>query len=398
MSEQGKIGVIVVAGGKGLRLQRHADDMPKQYRVLGGKTILERTLFGFLALDFIDYVLPVIGVDHREMFSALALSHPKLLSCVIGGGERQESCFLGLQALEKAGIERVLIHDGARPFVEKKLVLRVCRALENHDGALPVLPVTDTIKQSEDGKTILATMNRSELWAAQTPQGFQYKKILAAHRKARKLAQGLTDDAAVAEWANMDVILVKGDERAFKITTNSDFLRAETMLNGENQMEPRVGSGMDIHRFEPGDKVRLGGVDIPHSAKLKGHSDADAALHVLTDALLGALAEGDIGTHFPPSEAKWKGEPSETFLTFAANRVQERGGRIVHLDLTINCEAPKIGPVSKQIKDNIARICDMSASRVSVKATTSEKLGFVGRSEGLMTLGTATIELPRGDD
>ena len=398
MNKRGKTGVIVVAGGTGTRALRHGEDVPKQYRLLGGRAVLARTISSFLDMDGVDYVLPVIGAGHGKMFAALGLFHPKLLECVVGGAERQESCYLGLLAFEKNGIERVLIHDGARPFVSPELVERVCLALKNHDGALPVLPVTDTIKRSKNGKSILATMDRNELWAAQTPQGFLFEKILGAHRDAHSEAKGLTDDAAVAEWAGLDVVLVAGDEKAFKITSNDDFVRAEAELNKENNMETRVGSGMDIHQFEPGDNVRLGGVDIAHNARLKGHSDADAALHVLTDALLGALAEGDIGAHFPPSEAKWKGAPSDTFLAFAAKRVQKRGGRIVHLDLTINCELPKIGPVAEQMRKNIARICSVSVGRVSVKATTSEKMGFVGRGEGIMTLGTATIEIPGGEN
>lgn len=395
-NERLKLGVIVVAGGSGSRAQMVGEDLPKQYRNIGAKPVLAHTLSAFWQIEAVDWVLPVIGETHRALYDSMGLADKKLLPPVIGDDTRQGSTLNGLEALEALGPDIVMIHDGARPFVDKALVRRVCDALKQHEGALPVLDVSDTIKRSYDGKTIARTEDRSELFAAQTPQGFDFAKILAAHKNAQNVTTSFTDDASIGEWAGLDILLVAGSKKAFKITRQEDFLRAEAELNGYKMTETRVGSGMDIHQFEPGDSVRLGGVDIAHDAKLRGHSDADAALHVLTDALLGALAEGDIGTHFPPSETKWKGEPSETFLSFAANRVRENGGRIVHLDLTINCEMPKIGPVSKQIQANIARICDISPRRVSVKATTSEKMGFVGRGEGLMTLGTATIEVPRG--
>ncbi len=392
-----KLGVIVVAGGSGSRAQIDGNDIPKQYRYIGTKPVLAHTLSAFLQLEAVDWVLPVIGETHRALYyDSMGLADEKLLPPVIGDDTRQGSTLNGLLALEAMAPDIVMIHDGARPFVDGALVGRVSDALKDHEGALPVLEMSDTIKRSYDGKTIAGTEERSELFAAQTPQGFDFVKILAAHKNAAKMSNSFTDDASIGEWAGLDMVLVTGREKAFKITKPEDFVRAEAELNGYEMTETRVGSGMDIHQFEPGDSVRLGGVDIAHDAKLKGHSDADAALHVLTDALLGALAEGDIGTHSPPSEEKWKGEPSKTFLSFAANRVRENGGRIVHLDLTINCEMPKIGPVSEQIQANIARICDVSPRRVSVKATTSEKMGFVGRGEGLMTLGTATIELPRG--
>ncbi len=398
MKNNPAIAVIVVAAGTGARAERHSDELPKQYRLLGGKAVLAHALEAFLDEDAVDFVVPVINPDHGKLFEALQLSHPKLLAPVMGGAQRQASCLAGLEALVPHAPDLVLLHDAARPFVAPETIKAISLALQTHDGALPVLPVTDTIKRSSDGTRIEATEDRSELWRAQTPQGFRFDKILAAHRKAAKQPDGFTDDAAIGEWAGLDVVLVPGHENTFKITRPGDFDRAQMMIGQMENFETRVGSGLDIHQFEPGDSVRLGGADFPHDAKLKGHSDADAALHVLTDALLGALAEGDIGTHFPPGDKKWKGASSEVFLRFAASRVSARGGRISHLDLTIVCEAPKIAPKSTKIRQNVARICKISESRVSVKATTSEKMGFIGRKEGLMTMATATIELPREDD
>jgi len=398
MNKSAKIATIVVAGGGGSRARRHEGDCPKQYRLLGGRAVLAHTLDAFLQLDLIDLVLPVIGAGHEKFYERLKLGHDKLLPAVFGGPERQNSSLAGLLALKEHDPDYVLIHDAARPFVDRKTVARICRALKTHHGAVPVLPLSDTIKRSSDGISIEGTENRAHLWAAQTPQGFVFDALLAAHENAASQPSPFSDDAGVAQWAGLDVVMVAGHKQSFKITTDEDFARAEAILQRSSQMETRVGSGLDIHQFEAGDNVRLGGVDFPHTAKLKGHSDADAALHVLTDAVLGALAEGDIGSHFPPGDPKWKNASSEVFLSFAAGRVKARGGRIVHLDLTIVCEMPKIGPKAREVKQNIANICQISPERVSVKATTSEKMGFVGRGEGLMTLGSATIEVGRGED
>ena len=398
MNVLSKLAVIVVAAGGGQRARRFAGDRAKQYRKVGGKPVLAHALEALLEQDCVDLVLPVIGDGHQEFYDGLGLGHKKLLPPVVGGAERQQSTYAGLLALEEFSPDLVLVHDAARPFVAPETLGHIRTALQRHDGALPVLPLGDTIKRSADGVVIEATEDRRQLWAAQTPQGFDFEKLLVAHRRAADRPEAFTDDAAVAEWAGLDVVMVPGSPGAFKITTNEDFARAAAVIAEEKPMETRVGTGLDIHQFEPGDKVRLGGVDFAHDAGLKGHSDADAALHVLTDALLGALAEGDIGTHFPPGEVEWKNAASEVFLSFAAGRVRARGGRIVHLDLTIVCEAPKIGPKTSKVQQSIAKICKISESRVSVKATTSEKLGFVGRKEGLMTMGAATIELPRGDD
>ncbi len=390
-----KVAVIIVAAGQGVRATTGPTGVPKQYVPLACIPLLSRSVAAFDMHDAVDLILPVIGRDHGAFYSALNLTSGKLLSPATGAASRQGSVLNGLLALEPHTPDLVLIHDAARPLVPAQVIENVLNALVDSKAALPVVPVTDTIKRSSDGAFAAGTLDRAVLWAAQTPQGFDFKSILDAHRAAATHDQEFTDDAAIAEWKGFEVKLVQGHPRNLKVTRPEDFALAEHWLGSGRLMETRTGTGLDIHRFEPGDKVRLAEVDIPHTARLSGHSDADAALHVLTDALLGALAEGDIGQHFPPSDQRWKGEPSRTFLQFAAERVAERGGRIVHLDLTLMCEAPKIGPVSHQMRQNIAEICAIDVSRVSVKATTAEKMGFVGRGEGLLAQGTATIELPR---
>lgn len=392
------VAVIVVAAGSGTRASNGAADLPKQYRPLAGVPLLKRSIDAFALRDDVDWVLPVISPEHAAYFKALGLDGANLLPAVPGGATRQESVAAGLAVLVDKAPDLVLIHDAARPMVSAVLIDRVLAALKAHSAVLPVTPVTDTIKRTDDGATAAGTEDRERLRAAQTPQGFVFADILGAHQVAAGSDEEFTDDAAIAEWAGMNVALVDGDTRNIKVTRHEDFALAEFLLGEGTMMETRTGTGLDIHRFVPGEFVRLAEVDIPHVARLDGHSDADAALHVLTDAILGALVEGDIGTHFPPSDHAWKDAPSRTFLGFAADRVIQRGGRIVHLDLTLMCEAPKIGPYAAEMRENIAAICGIDASRVSVKATTSEKMGFVGRREGLFAQGTATIELPREED
>jgi 2-C-methyl-D-erythritol 4-phosphate cytidylyltransferase/2-C-methyl-D-erythritol 2,4-cyclodiphosphate synthase len=393
-----KTALIVVAAGRGTRAGNGERDLPKQYRPLAGIPVLRRTITRLLAMDSVDLVLPVIHPDDAGLYQGLALSHAKLLAPVNGGDTRQLSVLAGLQALEEIEPQHVLIHDAARPFVDAQTVNNVVTALEDADAVLPVTLVVDTIKRSTDGRTVGGTEDRTQLYAAQTPQGFDYKSILSAHRRAAEMSDGFTDDAAIAEWARIPVTLAWGSMDNIKLTSAEDFTRAERFLQGEEAMETRVGTGYDVHPFTPGDAVILGGVTIPHTAKLKGHSDADAGLHVITDALLGALAEGDIGTHFPPSDPQWKGAPSSTFLKFAVERVAARGGRIINLDLTIICEAPKIAPHTKDLRQSIADICNISVDRVSVKATTSEKMGFVGRQEGIATMAAVSVQVPRSED
>lgn len=389
------VAVIVVAAGRGVRASKDAQALPKQYRLIRGVPLLARTIAQLQAIDAINLVLPVIHSDDADLYASLDLKGPHLLAPVNGGATRQLSVLAGLNALDEHKPDYVLIHDAARPFISKDVVDGVIAGLAEAEAVLPVTTVIDTIKRSTDGRTVGGTEDRTQLYAAQTPQGFHFAAILKAHRRAAEISDSFTDDAAIAEWAKIPVALSQGSVDNIKITSPEDFTRAEKFLDGTEPMETRVGTGYDVHRFEPGDAVTLGGISIPHSAKLKGHSDADAGLHVLTDAILGALAEGDIGTHFPPSDPKWEGEPSTTFLKFATERVKAGNGRIVHLDLTIMCEQPKIGPHTIALRQSIAEICGISIGRVSVKATTSEKMGFVGREEGIATMGTATIEMPR---
>ncbi len=390
MTAQRSIAVIVVAAGVGERM----GGGPKQYRMLAGKPVLARTIEAFTRRDDITWVLPVIHPSHRELYAGLQLSHSKLQEPVIGAMKRQGSVLAGLEALGGQVPDLVLIQDAARPLVDDEVISGVVAALGA--AALPVLLVTDTIKRSSDGRLAEGTEDRRTLFAAQTPQGFAYQSILDAHRRAASEPTEFTDDAAIAEWAGMAVTLTKGSPRNIKLTHPEDFERAERLLGGK-PMETRTGSGFDVHPFEPGDAVWLGGVCIPHTARLKGHSDADAALHALTDALYGAIGESDIGAYFPPSDPQWKGAASRIFLEHAAGLVKNRGGRIVNLDLTIVAEAPKILPHAAAMKAVIADACGIPVTRVAIKATTSEKLGFTGRGEGIVAMATATVELPRED-
>jgi 2-C-methyl-D-erythritol 4-phosphate cytidylyltransferase/2-C-methyl-D-erythritol 2,4-cyclodiphosphate synthase len=393
MTQSRTIVALVVAAGRG---ERAGDGgTPKQYRPIAGVPLLSRTISALLAVGQIDRVVPVIGADQEELFDALGLADPRLGAPVIGGDTRQVSVLKGLEALAGDPPDIVLIHDGARPFIDAALVGNVVAALDDADGALPVTLVTDTIKRSNDGKTVGGTEDRTQLFAAQTPQGFHFAPIYDAHRRAIAMSDGFTDDAAIAEWANLSVALARGDARNIKITLPGDFERAARMVGEEARMETRVGSGFDVHAFAEGDAVILGNISIPHTARLKGHSDADVVLHALSDALYGALADGDIGKHFPPSENEWKDADSAIFLEHAVSLVRQRGGRLVHLDVTIICERPKIGPHVDAMRERIAQIAQISASRVAVKATTSERLGFTGREEGIAAQAVATIEVPQ---
>ena len=391
------IAAIVVAAGRGERVSASGNSEPKQYRLLSGTPVLSRTIAALLDVEAVGAVLPVIHPEHRDRYEALGLSGSRLLEPVAGGISRQASVLAGLQALEPRSPDLVLIQDAARPFVDRALIEGVIGALGRHEAALPAVPVTDTIKRSTDGKTVAATEDRHTLFAAQTPQGFRFQRILSAHLRAAGLAREFTDDAAIAEWAGMTVALTQGSTRNIKLTLPEDFARAERLIGGDSRMETRIGSGFDVHPFEAGDAVWLGGVKIDHSMTLKGHSDADVALHALTDAIYGALGEGDIGTHFPPSSPQWRGAASSIFLQHATELVTERGGRIVNLDVTIVCEAPRIGPHVAAMKRAIAAISGISADRIAIKATTSERLGFTGREEGVVAMATASIELPRVD-
>jgi 2-C-methyl-D-erythritol 4-phosphate cytidylyltransferase/2-C-methyl-D-erythritol 2,4-cyclodiphosphate synthase len=391
------IAVIVVAAGKGERAGLDGNATPKQYRKLLGIPVLSRTISAFLDYSQVTQVVAVINGDHRDRYDALGLTDARLLPPVSGGASRQASVLEGLKALAPLRPDLVLIQDAARPFASPGLIGDVIAALQQHDGALPTLPITDTIKKSLDGRAVVGTEDRRLLFSAQTPQGFRFGQIFSAHMRAGTVRRDFTDDAEIAEWAGLRVAMVMGEASNIKITHPQDFARAEQILLGDERMETRIGTGYDVHSFEPGDAVWLGGVRIPHKAKLNGHSDSDVALHALTDAILGAIGAGDIGTHFPPSDMQWKGAASTIFLRHAADLVEQAGGRIVNCDVTIVAEAPKIGPHAPAMRAVIAETLSISADRVGIKATTNEKLGFIGREEGIVAMASASVEMPRGE-
>jgi 2-C-methyl-D-erythritol 4-phosphate cytidylyltransferase/2-C-methyl-D-erythritol 2,4-cyclodiphosphate synthase len=363
--------------------------MPKQYCTLGGASVLRHVVLALSEHPRIRNVLVVIRPEDRPLFdSAVAGLH--IMRPVAGGPTRQGSVRLGLEALASDRPERVLVHDGARPFPDNALIDRVIDGLDRAAAAIPCVALLDTIKRAE-GDLIRATIDRSGLWRAQTPQGFHYDAILAAHRAAA--GRELTDDAAVAEAAGLATLLVAGSEDNIKVTTSDDLAAAERLL-AARQMDVRVGQGFDAHAFAPGDHVWLCGVRIPNDASLAGHSDADVGLHALTDAVLGAVGEGDIGMHFPSSDPQWRGASSDRFLRHAADLVRARGGGIAAVDVTIICERPKIGPHRGTMIERVAAILGLSADRVSVKATTTDHLGFTGRGEGIAAQAVATVRLP----
>jgi 2-C-methyl-D-erythritol 4-phosphate cytidylyltransferase/2-C-methyl-D-erythritol 2,4-cyclodiphosphate synthase len=375
---------LVVSAGIG---QRVGGSTPKQYLSVAGQPILRRSLLPFLAHPRIDAVRVVIHPDARPLYDA-ATAGLALLDPVHGGETRQNSVRFGLESLAAQAPDRVLIHDAARPFVDDALIDRVLDALDASPGAIPAVAVADTLKRGAAGR-IETTVPREGLWRAQTPQGFRYADVLALHHRFAGTAY--TDDAALLEAGGLAVALVDGSEDNFKITTADDLRRAAVILGGG---ETRMGTGFDVHAFHAGDHVMLGGVKVPHDKGLEGHSDADVALHALTDALLGAIAEGDIGVHFPPTDPRWKGASSDRFLRHAAYLAQAKGAVIVNVDLTVICERPKIGPHRPAMVKRIAEILSIDPGRVSVKGTTTERLGFLGRGEGIGAQAVATIRLP----
>jgi len=377
---------LIVAAGRG---RRFGGDLPKQYHDLAGRMVLRHTLAAFATNPQINAVRAVIHPDDRQLYDIAATGLP-VLDPVDGGASRQDSVRFGLESLEALAPDRVLIHDAARPFVDAGTISRVIAALGEQDAVLPVVPVADTLKRGQDG-LVIDTVSRDGLFRAQTPQGFRFERILAAHRATA--GQELTDDAAVAERAGMRVALVAGAEDNVKITTAADLERARRLFEGAGEI--RTGSGYDVHRFSEGDGTWLCGIKVPHEFGLLGHSDADVGLHALTDALLGAIAAGDIGHHFPPSDPRWKGAPSHLFLAHAATLIAARGGRIVNVDVTLICERPKVGPHRPAMTTRLAEILGIDQGRISVKATTTEELGFTGRREGIAAQATASVWLPR---
>lgn len=385
---------IILAAGRG---ERAGGDRPKQYRDIGGKPVLRRAVQAFLGHPGIATVQVVFQPEDQAFYDA-AMTGLALPAPVSGGASRQASVLAGLRALNRtdAPPDIVLIHDAARAFVSQDIISRVIDAVVagagDNEGAIPALPVSDTLKRG--GAHVEETVERADLWRAQTPQGFPFAAILKAHEAHAD--KELTDDAAVAQAAGMRVRIVEGDERNIKITRSEDFAKD----NSEEHMvthDIRTGFGYDVHQFEAGDAVTLCGIEIPFEQKLKGHSDADAGLHAITDALLGAIAAGDIGDHFPPSDPQWKDAASDVFLRHAMGLVRRQGGEILNIDVTLICEAPKIAPHRAKMRARVAEILDIAEERVSVKATTTEKLGFTGRGEGLAAQAVATVAL-KGQD
>lgn len=375
---------LIVAAGRGQRL---GDATPKQYLALGDGTVISRAVVALLAHPAVDAVRVVIHPDDRGLYDAAvrSVADPRLGPPVAGGARRADSVLAGLEALAEAAPERVLIHDAARPFVPPAVIGAVLAALDETPAAFPALPVVDALWRGT-GSAATTPAPRDGLWRAQTPQGFRFAAILAAHRAHEGDA---LDDVAVAIAAGHAVTIVPGDEAAFKITTAADLERARAMTGAP--MDIRTGNGFDVHAFGAGDAVTLCGVEIAHDRGLVGHSDADVGLHALTDAIFGALAEGDIGQWFPPSDPQWKGADSAIFLARAAERARVRGFTVSSLDCTLVCEAPKVGPHAAAMRAAVAAIVGIDADRVSVKATTSERLGFTGRGEGIAALATATL-------
>lgn len=372
---------LVVAAGKSARA---GGDVPKQYRLLGGKPMLRWSAEAFSRHPEIDRVHVVVAAGEEERAAGILAGLP--VSIGVGGASRQESVLNGLRQLQSAAAPaRVLVHDAARPLLSASLIDRVLQGLQSDPGSCPALPVVDSLRLG--GESIEAEVPRERLWRVQTPQGFDFSLLLAAHVSA---TEGATDDAEVLRAAGHRVRIVEGDARAMKVTLPQDFEMAERMLDWVSVS----GSGYDVHRFGPGDHVWLCGVPVPHEAGLLGHSDADVGLHALTDAILGALGDGDIGAHFPPSDPRWKGASSDRFLAHAASLVAAAGGRILHCDVTLICEAPKVGPHRDRMLARIGEILGDHRPRVSVKATTTEGLGFTGRREGIAAQATATIRLP----
>jgi 2-C-methyl-D-erythritol 4-phosphate cytidylyltransferase / 2-C-methyl-D-erythritol 2,4-cyclodiphosphate synthase len=387
---------LIVAAGRG---SRAGGGVPKQYRLLAGRPVLVRTLEAFLTHPSVDRVCVVIHPDDNEPYdTAVASLAPLLAKRLIppaeGGETRQDSVRFGLERLGEPDGAVVLVHDAARPFVDAALIDRAIGAGES-GAAVPGVPVTDTIKLIAPDGDVAGTPDRSSLRAIQTPQAFRYGPLLAAHRRAAEAGlHGFTDDGALAEWAGLTVQVFDGAPHNIKLTHPADFAEAERRLKDEAMTYvTRLGTGFDVHAFTQGDHVWLGGVRVPHDRGVLAHSDGDVILHALTDAVLGALADGDIGTHFPPSDTQWRGASSDRFLAHAVGLVRQRGGIVDHLDATLLCERPRLGPHREAMRQRIAEIAGLRLDQVSLKATTTEKLGFIGRREGIAAQAAATIRL-----
>ncbi|MES2029925.1 MAG: bifunctional 2-C-methyl-D-erythritol 4-phosphate cytidylyltransferase/2-C-methyl-D-erythritol 2,4-cyclodiphosphate synthase [Pseudomonadota bacterium] len=388
-----KTAAIIVAAGRGLRA---GSGGPKQYRMIGGRSVIARAMEPFCNHPQVFAVQPITNPDDIAVFNE-AVSELRYHAPANGGATRQASVRAGLEALADHAPDIVLIHDAARPFVTPALIDRAIAAAQITGAAVPGVAVTDTIKQVNEAGHVEATPDRARLRSAQTPQAFRFDVILEAHRRAAKEGRDdFTDDAALAEWAGLTVATFEGDLANMKLTTPEDFIREEARL-AASLGDIRMGTGYDVHAFGDGDHLMICGVRVPHTRGFLAHSDGDVGLHALVDAILGALADGDIGSHFPPSDPQWKGAASDKFLKYAVDRVTARGGRIANLEVTLICERPKIGPLRDSMREKISEITGVALSRVAVKATTSERLGFTGREEGIAATAAATIRLPWTD-
>lgn len=391
------IGIVIVAAGRGERAGS-PEEGPKQYRAIGGRPVIARTLEKFVTWPQTAKIVIVIHRDDEKLLrSALEMiadsSGSSGVEIAFGGATRQQSVLAGVRQLEKTGVSHVMIHDAVRPFCDHDLLDRVAAALAaGAPAVLPAMPVTDTLKRAGSDALVTETVPRAGLYAAQTPQSFRLADILAAHEKA---AAGnktdFTDDAAIAEWAGLPVTVVAGSADNVKLTIKRDIAMADEKLSAGLLPDVRTGNGYDVHQLEPGDGVTLCGVFIPHDQTLKGHSDADVALHALTDALLATCGAGDIGDHFPPSDPQWRGAPSRIFIEHAARIVREHGGTIMNADVSLIAEAPKVGPHREAMRAKLSEFLGISLERCSVKATTNEQIGFVGRREGIAAIATATV-------
>ncbi len=391
------IAVIVVAAGRGERAGSSSEG-PKQYRKIGGFPVISHTIRALLIQARVSEVVAVIHADDVAMFKRSWPPQDERVRFVLGGETRQVSTRLGLLTLKENPPRYVMIHDAVRPFVDLALLNRIAANLDDDIGVLPALQISDTIKRQDAGGHIAETIPRKNLFTAQTPQAFSYLRIMDAHEEAYKSeTQDFTDDASIAEFTGMVVKIIEGSPENIKLTWKQDIEMADQKLKAAMALpDVRVGNGYDVHSLEPGDHVTLCGVKIKHTARLNGHSDADVALHALTDALLATQGAGDIGTHFPPTEKKWKGAASRTFVEHAAKIIRAADGRIANVDITLICESPKIGPHREAMVDAIAIMLQISRERVSVKATTNEKLGFIGRNEGIAAIATASVVYPGG--
>ena len=386
--------VVIVAAGRGERAGS-PEEGPKQYRLIGGRAVIAHTLDIFAAWPATAHIVTVIHPDDDGLFAAARsqMVYAADITTVHGGATRQMSVLAGLQAIAKLNATHVLIHDAVRPFFDHMLLQRIADAFaKGAECVLPAISVADTLKRGSKGGLVTETVSRAGLFAAQTPQAFAFDTILTAHQAAANTGRtDFTDDASIAEWAGLPVRLIDGSPDNVKLTVKRDIAMADEKLTHSALPDVRTGNGYDVHQLEPGDGVTLCGIFIPHDQRLMGHSDADVALHALTDALLATCGAGDIGDHFPPSDMQWKGAASHIFLEHAAKIVREHGGTIMNADVTLIAEAPKIGPHRQDMRERLAEILGISLDRCSVKATTNETIGFVGRREGIASIATATV-------